>query len=229
MEAEHGAHAGHGALADQLGRTAGERLLGGLEDEPDPATELLHLRQHLGDPKAIAVWTSCPQACITPGMREEKAKPVRSSMGRASRSARNATTGPGEPTSATKPAPARPPADPDARSAKRLGDQLSRVELLVAQFGMTMDLAPQRNRLGCDGGGKGLETIGDIRGHGCSTIAGGVHGIGIDARRLHQGYGLSVRLVPSAVCRLPSAVSVSIEPPLDDPASPPREPAIVLS
>ena len=51
MKAEHGAHAGHGALVDQLGRTAWERLLGGLEDEPDVAIELLHLRQHLGDPK----------------------------------------------------------------------------------------------------------------------------------------------------------------------------------
>ena len=48
-------------------------------------------------PMSMAAWASCPQACITPGRREEKGSPVSSWMGRASMSARRATVRPGRP------------------------------------------------------------------------------------------------------------------------------------
>ena len=46
-------------------------------------------------PSRIAVWASCPQACITPGTCEEKGQPVFSWMLSASMSARSAMHGPG--------------------------------------------------------------------------------------------------------------------------------------
>ena len=46
-----------------------------------------------------AVWASCPHACITPGFLEAKGKPVASSIGSASKSARIANVLPDLPES----------------------------------------------------------------------------------------------------------------------------------
>ena len=100
-----------------------------------------------------------------------KLNPVRSSMG-AHRDRRErqppARWAPPRPPARS----ARPPPDLDPRSVERLGDEICGVELLVAQFGMTVDFAPQHHRLGGYGGGESLEAIGDVRGHGCSTSRG---------------------------------------------------------
>ena len=79
-------------------------------------------------------------------------------MGSASRSARKATTGPAEPTSATS------PLRPGRRltvtpAAECVCDEVGGVELLVAQLRMTMDLAPQRHRFGCGCRGEDSELL----------------------------------------------------------------------
>ena len=48
-------------------------------------------------PSSIAIWASCPQACIFPSFSEAKGSPVFSTEGSASISARSITTGPGLP------------------------------------------------------------------------------------------------------------------------------------
>ncbi len=56
-------------------------------------------------PTSPAVWTSCPQACATPGVVLFHGSEIRSSTGSASRSARSATSGPSVPISARTPPP----------------------------------------------------------------------------------------------------------------------------
>ena len=61
---------------------------------------------------AIAVWPSCPQACITPGVPEVKGASSSSVSGSASMSARHAMVGPGRspwstPTTPVPPTPVR--------------------------------------------------------------------------------------------------------------------------
>ena len=159
MKAEHGAHAGHGALRGSGGAPPGNVSSAGWKMNRTRPSSSSTCDSTLAIPKAIAVWTSCPHACITPGSTrgEGQAGPLLDGES-VQIGPKCHRLGPGEPTSATKPV-LPDHRGPDARRAKRLGDQISRVELLVAQFGMTMELAQQRNRLGYDGGGKGLETI----------------------------------------------------------------------
>ena len=61
-------------------------------------------------PSSMAVWPSCPQACMRPGWVEAWATPERSVRARASRSARRPMAGPGRSPRkvATTPVPARP-------------------------------------------------------------------------------------------------------------------------
>ena len=59
-------------------------------------------------PSSMAVWASWPQACITPGTREAKGRPVASWMGRASMSARSSTVGPGRPPEISATTPVSP-------------------------------------------------------------------------------------------------------------------------
>ena len=56
-------------------------------------------------PSTIAVWASCPQACMTFGTVEANGSPVASCSGRASMSARSATQRRPWPTSQTRPVP----------------------------------------------------------------------------------------------------------------------------
>lgn len=91
MEAEDGVHSIQRSLL-QYDFGSLTLLLGRLEEEADGAPELLPVfLQDLGRaPMSMVAWASCPQACITPGRREEKGSPVSSWMGRASMSARRA-------------------------------------------------------------------------------------------------------------------------------------------
>ena len=89
----------------------GEAFLGGLQDEavapgqpvPEPASSR-------AAPRARLRWKSWPQACITPSTRLRQGTCTVSPMGRASMSARKATTPPGRAPcrSATTPWPAMP-------------------------------------------------------------------------------------------------------------------------
>ncbi len=56
-------------------------------------------------PRPTVMWTSCPQACITPGFCDFQGTSTASSMGSASMSERQATTGPGLPPSRTATTP----------------------------------------------------------------------------------------------------------------------------
>jgi hypothetical protein len=64
----------------------------------------------LGGPRSIAMWPSCPQACIAPALRETHWTPLSSVMARASSSERSPTVRPDVPrvSDATSPVPPMP-------------------------------------------------------------------------------------------------------------------------
>ncbi len=65
-------------------------------------------------PSSMAMWPSCPQACMTPRCREENGSPVSSAIGSASMSARRATRRPGSPPAMSAMTPVGRPRVPTA-------------------------------------------------------------------------------------------------------------------
>src|SRR5450759_2519762 len=91
-------------------------------------------------PNSIAVWASCPHACITPGISEAKGTPERSSIGNASMSARSRTHGPSPPSPlGHHTGLGEPGVERDAEVAEAGLDQYRRLLLLVRHLGMGVD------------------------------------------------------------------------------------------
>ena len=132
-------------------------------------------------PSSVVVWMSWPQACIRPGLVLAKARPVCSSIGSASMSARIASTGPGRP-------PWIMPTTPVLRDAGLVLDaepgEFARhhaggAHLLERQFGMGVDVAADRDQ-------PGLDPVGEL-GDGGGGIVGEAHLVSLSAATIIAG------------------------------------------
>ena len=105
-------------------------------------------RRSCAAPSSIAVWPSCPQACITPGRVETCGMSFSSRIGSASMSARRTTTLPGP--GAVQPRHDRGPGRPldlePAERAQRLLDEGRRLVLLERQLGVRVQVPAPRDR-----------------------------------------------------------------------------------
>ena len=99
-------------------------------------------------PSRVAVWMSCPQACILPGTVEAKGRPVSSPIGSASMSARMASVGPGRPPSMVPTIPVRPrPVRCGMPRRAQLGrDDPRGARFLEAELRVRVHVATQRNQ-----------------------------------------------------------------------------------
>src|SRR3954466_2677191 len=105
----------------------------------------------------MATCPSCPQACMTSTSRpryvllavEAKESPSGSLTGKASMSARSATTGPGRLPRRMPHHPGSSHAGPDlqAQVAQVVGHESGRALFLVAEFGVGMDVPPPGDHL----------------------------------------------------------------------------------
>src|SRR4051794_40154686 len=155
----------------------------------------------------MATCPSCPQACMTSTSRpryvlravEAKGSPCGSLTGKASMSARSATTGPGRLPRRNADHPGSRNTGPDlqAQAAQVLGHQSGCALFLVAEFGVGMDVPPpgdhlsflrsgllrdfllEARRLGCEGNHRAAPceserdqaAEGFGRGHACTSRA----------------------------------------------------------
>ncbi len=92
-------------------------------------------------PRTTALWTSWPQACMTPGFRDLYGRPVASWMGRASMSARTAIDGArlAAPEHGHDAGLGHPGADLEAERLEPGCDELGRLDLAVAELGVHVD------------------------------------------------------------------------------------------
>src|SRR5829696_6200145 len=91
--------------AEEASPTGGASSAGWNKRSTRPGSSSLISSSNHPAPTSIAVWASCPQACITPSTFETKECSFSSCMGNASRSALRATVLPGLPPSTTPSTP----------------------------------------------------------------------------------------------------------------------------